>query len=222
LKKYSPKTIIISGAIAAVITYFVYIIVKVSIYEHKTEFLTHNPHAWLFKDDMNKRFDSLLFGVEIRDQDAYYDYVLKDTFISVWEFTALHHFNFNQIEFKENMNLDDFKLTQGEVFNAELTSVPKISIPLELPFCNKLMVNLDENSKIIKAIQSKNYIGFYGNISKMSFSNSNNKHFLLFDYTIGKKQTLVLFYRKNYLLYFIMINSEKPFDETMINILNLD
>ena len=98
---------------------------------------------------------------------------------------------------------------------------PEISISFELKFNNSFAVNLDKSSKIRKRIEGKNYVGFFGEIYKMSFCNSLGKNLVLFDYKREATPTLFLFYKYQGRLLVIIINSEKKFDENIINILNL-
>lgn len=55
----------------------------------------------------------------------------------------------------------------------------------------------------------------------MSLSDGKGEHQVLLNYTEGKTPTVFLLYKSHQSFYVIMINSEQPFDEKIINILNL-
>jgi hypothetical protein len=81
---------------------------------------------------------------------------------------------------------------------------------------------LDDHSKILKIIDSVNYKGFYGKISRMAFSTKGGDHFVLFDYYGISEPTLFLINKKGSSLFFIIINSKVKFDESIINIFKLE
>ncbi|MNY41144.1 hypothetical protein D3C86_1759330 [compost metagenome] len=56
----------------------------------------------------------------------------------------------------------------------------------------------------------------------MSLSNEKGEHLILSDFTKGPTPTVFLFYKGHQSFYVIIINSENPFDENIIKILNLE
>jgi len=84
------------------------------------------------------------------------------------------------------------------------------------------VINTDQHCNILSHIEKDNYRGFYGQINKLSLSNGiTNKHLILFNYKEWQTPVLLLLYKGHQSFYLILIDSKKPFDEKIINILNL-
>jgi hypothetical protein len=130
--------------------------------------------------------------------------------------------DFETISFNQNISIDAPVLYPAEKFNLGSKVRPEVTICSKLPFKDSLCVNINEESEIINLYRSEYYSGFFGNINKMLISNDKGENLILFDYGNRKQQTLFLFYKKNGSLFFILINSEKSIDESIINILNLN
>jgi hypothetical protein len=75
----------------------------------------------------------------------------------------------------------------------------------------------------VKNIEGINYKGFYGTINKMSLSDRQDGHQIIFNYAIGPSPTVFLFYKGHQSFYIIIVNSLRgaPLDESMIDIFNL-
>lgn len=102
-----------------------------------------------------------------------------------------------------------------------------------------LNLNIDKSSKINRFFSGSNYTGFYGVVYKMTVSNEKNEHVMMFDNTnlpitkeaFGKEfplrdfesQILVLLYKKDQILYVIIIDSlGSPFKDTgILDLFNL-
>lgn len=215
------KALIISGIIAIVIVYFGYTIFIAMIYKHRTEFNNYQRYLWVFNDSVKKDIDTLACVGNVRESDTYYTYKLKDIYVAIWEFKDLNLIDLNKTSINQNINLDKLKFDSGEELNKNLQPLPSITVRFKLPFNDFLNINLNDDSKITENIESNNYKGFYGDINKMSFSDKKGEHLILFDYGFSQQLTLFLLYKGHKSFYVIMINSEKPFDESIINILNL-
>ncbi len=190
---------------------------------HNTESKA-KTYLWLFKDSTINDLDTIVSIGHNRKSDIYYHYLYKTKIaISIFEYRELSRINIKNITFLHNVNLNNFlDGFSGEVYNMTLYPLPETSIMYELPFNNVFQVNLDASSTIKKRIEGKNYRGFFGKILRMSFSNSEGKHLVLFDYKREATPTLFLLYKYQGRFLVIMINSEEKFDESIINILKLE
>ena len=131
--------------------------------------------------------------------------------------------NIRKVYFAKDVNLNSFLDDYfGVEYNKHLYPLPETYISYELPFNNSLKVNLDENCIIKKRIEGKNYRGFFGEILKMSLSNSQGKQLVLFDYKEGVTPTLFILYKHQGRFLVIIINSKEKFDESIIKILKLE
>jgi hypothetical protein len=219
---YINKTLakIIAVAFAIIIGFFAYFFYGIIRYSHSADWHIYKQYMWVFKDsaksDINTRFCYSL----IKKGDIYNDFYYKDTYkIIVWEFKDLSNVELKKATINQNVNLDDVKFERGEILN--MGSDLEIPINFGSVFNNAMNVNLDENSKIERTFEGTNYKGFYGSINQMSLSNEKDEHEILLNYTRGLTPTVFLFYKGHQSFYIIMINSKKPFDESIINILNL-
>jgi len=206
-----------------VIIYVIYRIGYMVYYSHNIEHLP-TTYLWLFNDSIKTDLDTMCTIGHVRRSDTYYDYMYKKkVYISIFEYQELMFLNIHNVSFAEDVNLnsflDDFF---GEEYNMSLYPTPETYISYELPFNNSLKVNFDENCIIKKRIEGKNYRGFFGEILKMSLSNSQGKHLVLFDYKEGVTQTLFLLYKHQGRFLVIIINSKENFDESIIKILKLE
>lgn len=220
LKK--TKKLILSGIIAVIVVYFGYTCGIALIYMHHTKFNNYRQYLWLFNKSVQKDVDTFLCDGNERRSDDFYIYKLNNIHVIIWEFKNLNIFDLSQVSINQNINLDSLKFNSGEKFNKNSQPLPLITVKFKLPFEDFFKVNLNQFSKIIKPFNSKNYTGFYGVINKMSFSNNKGEHLILFDYGDTNRKTLFVLYKgHNQSLYAILINSDTPFDERIIKILNL-
>jgi len=190
---------------------------------HNTESKA-KTYLWLFKDSAKNNIDTMFCVGHVRKNDMFYHYMYKEKYdVLIFEYNKLCFINLNNIPFLNNVNLNNFLDSfSGEAYNMTLYPSPETSIMYELPFNNVFQVNLDASSTIEKRIEGKNYRGFFGKVLRMSFSNSEGKHLVLFDYKREATPTLFLLYKYHGRFLVIMINSEEKFDESIINILKLE
>lgn len=212
--------IIISGVIAIVISYFAYFFYGIIRYSHSSNWQTYKQYMWIFKDSVKSDIDTNFCYSYLKKRDVYNNFHYKGTYnIIIWEFKDLSIAELKKATINQNVNLDDVKFGSGEILNKK--SDLEITIKYGFTFNYSMNVNLDGYSKIERNFEGANYKGFYGSINKMSLSDEKGEHQILLDYTEGQTPTVFLLYKGHQSFYLIMINSEKPFDESIINILNL-
>ncbi len=190
-------------------------------YKHSCNFQTYKRFTWIFNDSVKNDLDTNICYSYVKQRDVYNNYHYKGIYnIIVWEFKDLNISEFEKLSINQNVNLDNVGFKYNEVLNSK--SDLEINIKLGFAFYNTLKVNLDKNSKIERNIESSNYKGFYGIINKMSFSTEKGEPQILFNYVNKRTPTVFLFYKGQRMVYVVIINSEKSFDEKIINILNLE
>lgn len=207
--------------ISLIVTFFIVIFLRGCLYSHKSE---NNPqrYLWIFNDSVKNEVNNHYSTGDIRDNDIHYYYKYHNTFITIFEFKELSFIKLNEVPFKLNADFSKFENNFiGETFNVNLHTLPEISVYFKLPFNNSFCINLDNKSRIDKVIEGKNYRGFFGDISKMSFSNAQGDNLVLFNYKRKITSTLLLIYKHEGRFIVILINSENKFNDSVINILNL-
>lgn len=210
----------INAAIAIIVTLLFVFFIRGFAYSHSTKY-DPQYYSWLLKDSIkNEIINNVSIG-DFRESDNHYTYNYKKNHITICEFKELSFMKISEITFKQNFDFSQFKdKFTGEVLNLNLS--PEINMKFKLPFHNSFCVNLDNNSKIIKWIEGKNYRGFFGNISQMSLSNAQGEDLVLFNYKQEATPTLFLIYKFEGRFILILINSDDKFDDSIINILKLE
>jgi hypothetical protein len=182
-----------------------------------------SSYLWIFDESAKEEIDSNFFVGCLRKRDVLFNYIYtKDEtkfLIGIWEFKnpAIKDFKYSTIN--QNINLDDVKFRAGEVLGNK--SSPEVMVRFGAFFKNSININLDEHSKVEKIIETENYKGFYGTVNKMSFSDEDGEPWVIHDYLSGKEPCMVLLCKGQKSFYAIIISSEKPFDESIIDIFNL-
>jgi hypothetical protein len=228
---------LLKAVAVVIIGYIIYFIGDYMIYGHSTDWKKWKEYSYLFDDSIIQDVDTFIASSYITKNDIYTNfhyipndsgrsieekflYNPKDTAYNVvfWEFKKLSRVNVDDIDIRVNQNLDNLKLERGEILNSK--SDQRISIHFGFEY-ERMIVNVDNHSKVNKSIKGKNYKGFIGSINRMSFSNENNEHEIFIDYMPFQKQVLFLIYNSNKRFYVIIIDSDKYFDAGIMSILNL-
>ncbi|MEE4196272.1 MAG: hypothetical protein V2I54_01395 [Bacteroidales bacterium] len=214
--KYLLWSVIIIAGIY--IFYNAYIILK---YKHSVDWTTHKNYVWLFKESERHKVDTNFAISCVRDKDVYNHYAFNnfEYKVIIWEFKDLANIKLDNIFFEENQIIDLSEIKSGETFHKH--SDLEITVKYGFYLNDSILINLDRFSHIEKYISSENYIGFYGNVNQMSFCNETGESQIIFNYIECKSPTLLLNYKGNDSFYLIVINSDKEFDESIINILDL-
>jgi len=202
--------------IACYTIYFVYGIIK---YSHSLDWSTYNQYLWVFNEQIKKDIDYDYSYSYVQKSDIYNNIHCKNYNIIVWEFKNIEVDKIEDISINKDVALENIKFRSGEVLNKN--SDLEITVEYGFSFNNGININLDHNSNIDTTIINDKYIGFYGSINKLSLSNGENEHPILFDYTLGNTPTLFLIYEKEKKYYVILVNSKESFDENVIDIFNL-
>lgn len=212
--------IIIAVAIAILIGFFANFFYGIIRYSHSSDWEIYKEYMWVFKDSVKSDINTKFSHTYLKERDVYNDFSYKGAYgIVVWEFKDLSNIELKKATINQNVNLDDVKFETGEILNKK--SGLEATIKYGFAFNSAMNVNLDKNSKIERTFEGTNYKGFYGSIDEMSLSNQKGEHEILLNYTDGLTPTMFLFYKGHQSFYVIMINSKKPFDESIIKILNL-
>ena len=212
---------IIRGIAIVIIVFFAQFCFKFYVWGHHFE-RNLSRYLWLFNDSSKSKIDHYYYSGENRKSDTYYTYIYDESYyISIWEFKDLSEADLKNIFIKQNVILDDIKFFSAERFNRGVDNLPTITLKLGFKFRDfKMDVNLDDESKIYKKIDTNNYKGFFGKINKMSFNDSKGKPLILFEY-YGYKPTLFIMYKAKQSFFVILVDSKIDFDESIINIFNL-
>lgn len=220
-----------------ILGYVIYFIGDYIIYGHSTDLKKWKEYTYLFNDSIIQNVDTFLAYSDVGRNDVYtnFHYIPNDSGRSIeekflnnpkdtaynvvfWEFKKLANIDIDDINIRLNQNLGQLKLKRGEILNSK--SDQRVAIHYGFEY-NSMNINLDNNSQIDKFITGKNYKGFIGLANRMSFSNENEEHEIFIDYVPPRKQVLFLVYKRKQRFFLIIIRSDKLFDKSIINILNL-
>jgi len=215
------KTIIITG-LSLCAMYFAYSMFTFAYYGHSIELKDYKRYLWMFKDSVRNDVDTFIFSGQVKERDIYYHYNFrKDYFFSIWEFKDLGSIDLNSIKIDTNEYLGDIDYESSETFNPDCW--PSVKLELGFEFNDYLAVKINELSSVSKFIKTPKYVGVMGNIHKLSIEKEKNMSTILFEYPICGKQSIFLFYKAKGSLFLILINSRDiPFDEKVIDFLNLE
>lgn len=221
-KKILTKKIkfLISGILSFIIvgtgTYFCSLLPK-------SENNNYRRYLWVFRDTAQKNVDPMISFGEVGEEDIEYSYIYNnDYFVEVWEFLSLKGSTLNNISIIENIDLSKDKIPFSIVNHSNRKKNPIITRKLGFVFENKMNVLVSDNSNIIKKINSKNYKGFIGNIDRVCLSDGKDNHLVSMDWPSKNELTLFLLCKKNDRFYIIIVNSNLVFNESIIDIFDLN
>jgi len=176
-------------------------------------------YLFIFKDSTVNKIDKNIAGWS-NDHDIINNFIYDETYlVKIWEFNDLKNYNI------EDAFINKHSIINKSTFNLQETIYSSGPCPISIKYLYKIdgiILNLDENSKIIKEFHGTNYKGFYGLIDKMSICDKKGKPQVYFNFTKSQTATILLFYKSHNNFYLIMITSKKEFDEKIIKILNLN
>jgi len=233
MKKKQLKYILISAVVIYAFFFF-----HLLYTGHSSIFkTTSRKYLFLFKDSIINKVDTTMSYSWVAHQDIlnhyiYYDdlknkklyYEINDTsynnyYFTIWEFRDLKKYKL------ENVFINTHSIIQKSKFIWQETLDSKGSCPISVKYLYKIdgmILNLSDNSKVIKNLQGKNYKGFYGLVDKMSICDKNGEPQIYINFAKNQTPTVLLLYKSRNSFYFIMINSSKKLDDNIIKILNLN
>lgn len=227
------------GIAVIVVGYIAYFIGDYAIHGHSTDWKKWHEYVYLFDDSIIQDVDTFLASSYVTQNDIQttFHYIPnssgrtieekflynnpKDTAYRVlfWEFKKLSQVNVADVDIRTNQNLDNLKLKRGEILDSK--SDQRLSIHFGFEYA-RMSVNVDNKSTIEEYINGKNFKGFLGTVNRLSLSNEKNEHEIYIDYVPTPKKVLFLIYNSNNRFYIIIIDSEKDFNASIMNILNLE
>ncbi len=210
-----------AGFISTIVCFLIYVFVGIIKNSHSPDWQAYKQYTYFFKDSVKNYIDTNFCCSFVKKTDVYNNFNYKQIFnIIIWEFKNTVSLVPENVKINQNINLNDEKFNPGEILNKN--SDLEIAIKSDFSFNNAMNLNLDFQSKIEKEFNSNKYKGLYGLINKVSLSNEYNEHQILFNYTMSKKYAMIIFYKGHTSFFIIIIDCERPFDENIINILNLE
>lgn len=199
--------------------YFSYFIIISNKYSYRIDMKNYKQYLWIFKDSALNYIDTNIFVGCIRERDVLFNYIYKDDYyIAIWEFKDVSK-DLENIFIYKNIDLSNLKFNSSQVLNRD--GSPEFTVRFVPFFQKKMDVNIDQYSEIKQEFKSMNYKGFYGTINKVTLSNEDKQHLVLIEFPYKKENSLFLLYKKAQSFFVIIIHSEKFFDKSIINILNL-
>jgi len=209
--------------VAIPVLYYLHDFIYVMKNGYTTKFITYRQYLPFFKDSTQSNIDTTFSWSEVKKTNTLfqcrYNYKHSSSFVMIWEFKELKGCNLNKIRFNQNVNFDNLKMIPCQTLETDSTPLTTAKLNFHLGY--GLTIDFGGGTKIIQAISSDNYRGFYGDIDKMCFDDENGNPCILFQNGIQYRPTLFLLYENSQGFYLILFNSYKPFDASIINIFNL-
>jgi len=212
--------------IAAVSIYACFLLHQFYTYHSSVFYTTSKNHLYFFKDSVISKLDTISYNW-VTDQDTLDNYLYdNDKYIlHVWKFNSL-----------DNADLKDIFINERSVirkseFRWQETLDSKSFCPISVKYLYKIdgmILNLGENTKIIKELKGQNYKGFYGLVDKMSICDKKGEPQIYFNFNKSQIPTVLLLYKGHNSFYLIMVNPNNELyknikiDENIIKILKLD
>jgi len=194
---------------------------------HSGDWKKSKDYMCIFKDSVKKDIDTTISYSWIKKRDICSHFIYKGHYlITLWDFKDLYPLDLNDVYINTNVKIKDIDtyFGKGEILDSK--SSPKTVIKFGRTFHTKLKINLDDSSKVLKTLISKNYKGFYGIVNEMSFTNESDEDYIQFVYPEGKLPTLLIAFKKMTGFYVIIIESNDyfnyKFDDNILGILNLN
>lgn len=190
---------------------------------HSSNFMTTSrKYMFFFKDSIVDKIDTLSASY-VADQDILNNFIYYDKdnryYVAIWEFNNLRNYNLDDVFINTHSIMNKSKFDLQETLN------PNGPCPISIKYLYKIdgmILNLDENTKILKELRGKNYKGFYGLVDRISICNKKGDPQIFFNFKSSKTPTIMLLYKGHNSFYVLKINSKKEFDEKIIKILNLN
>ncbi len=181
----------------------------------------YTPASYVKKNDVLVSVNYVP-GISLLDRDGQISFgYRKDSayHIRIWEFKKLSALSIDSVPFWFNRDLDDLKVTRGEVLAPRSTE--SVSINFKYRFTNKMQVNTDRHSRIKNEVRGKDYKGFFGELNRVSLSNENDRHKIFIDYE-PRREVLFLVVNKQNRFCIITVTCNKAFDESIMELFNLE
>lgn len=186
----------------------------------------NKSYLWIFKNSIKNQIDPSFSSSWVRKSDVINNYLYMGHYvITVWDFKYLSSLNLNDIFINSNVESKKIDLDhlKGEILDPGCN--PETVIKYGVEIHEKMQINLDDSSEIIKKINANNYKGFYGIVNNVTLSNESNQECIQFLYPDGRVPTLLIIYKSTNGLYLIKVesndNKDYKFDENILEIFNL-
>jgi hypothetical protein len=219
MKKSRKKKLLIFG-IVLIIAVGVFSFIYFNIHHFKTN--DADRYIWVFTDSASKKIDKFFTVGLVGRNDCKYNYLCnKDTYIDVWDFHSLSEAGMDDIFIYYNREIDDADICCGEVLDKDLNPCPIVTVQFGFKFKKHMAITVGRDSEVLEKVRGKNYKGFIGYIDRITLSTLDDDQLVKFDFSDKKELTLFIVCKKNGHLMLIRINSSKPFDRSILNILDL-
>lgn len=220
---YRYLKLAVIGLVSLGAAYLIYTIAVFSYYSHNTVHTNFKQYLWLFKDSVRANVDTFFYWGHQGKSDTLYSYVYQKKYdVFVWEFSELSQLDPKTVNIRLNTDLYDVNFWGGEEFNPK--SNCRQMVEFGFSFESSMSVSLDEYSKILRKFGTTTYQGFYGIVNRLALNNAKGEPQIIVDYKSGHQPVVFLFYKHKNSFFVIFIDSfpDKPLDEGIVNIFNLN
>jgi hypothetical protein len=172
---------------------------------YKTDWDKWKNYKWILKENLR---DSVNSGYTFYKKDASFNFIRynQDRRLVIWEFKNHNYVSIDSIHFFENKDLSNFVHYPGQIFNTKgfLETSVRINSDVDID----LNLNLNSGSKIYEHINKDKIKGIIGKVDKMSLSDENSYHQVLFDFPFKLFNIAILFFKREDSLFILILYPE--------------
>lgn len=195
----------------------------------------NNRHMFIFNDSVFENINrpssswvseqdtltSFVFSENLKEKKNYYESndTCNNYYVSIWEFNTSKKYELADVFINEHSVLGGSDFQFKEMLNSEG------DYPISVKYLYKidgLILNLGQNTKIIKELKGLNYKGFYGFVDRMSICDKKGEPQIYFNFKKKIEPAVLIFYKNRGGLFLVTIHSNRRLDENVIKILNLN
>lgn len=141
----------------------------------------------------------------------------------IWEFKDLKSLCVDSIRICLDDGISHVDIKRSQILNSGGSYPIEVRRPLD--FKGGVSVNLNDRTKVLSYIKSKNYTGFTGLVGRISLCDKNNEHQIVFHNYSDLKPALFVLYKGYGSFFLIMVRSNSEtgmIDDEMLKIFNLE
>lgn len=206
------------------------------IYGHRPDFSTvGQKYLYIFKDSIQYKIDEnpaswvgrhdnlvhFIYYDSIKDKRDYYevdDTTYNNYYIAVWNFESLNNYSLNEVYINSSSHIEITSYLYGETLDPDGYCPTTVKFLYDI---DGLILNVSDDSKIIKEFSGENYKGFYGLLNKVSISNRKGAPQIYFNFKKSLTPTIFIIHSGSSGFHLIKINATKHLNEDIIKVFNL-
>lgn len=189
-------------------------------YGHKVVWEAHKELSWILKDEYKTKINDIgATALGHRDKITFLN--LDDEFqtrVTIWEIKS--NIDFKDLIIDTNFSSNKIQLNRYEIVNKDGGGIV-FTMNYNRKFDKSFVLGFNNFSKIKSTYLGENYIGVFGEDIFEFYIESDSKTDILVENNFEMPLMAAILYKKQNKIYLILLNGDYPFDEKIINILDL-